>query len=91
MGDFFFDLEGEGRSILESLGKCSHFPFFCILGHIAVFLLFLCVLLFINAMYNNNNIIYVGVALVLFVDAFTDMGCTELKPCIDIIIDLLFT
>jgi hypothetical protein len=42
-------------------------------------------------MHNNNNIIYIGVALIFFIDAFIDMGCTELKPWMDIIIDLHFT
>ena len=88
---FFFDLQGEGQSPPESLRECSHFPFFCIFGHVAVFLLFLSVFLFLTTIYKSTNIVCIVVGLIFFVDAFIDMGCTELKPWMDIITDLLFT
>jgi hypothetical protein len=91
MCDPISDREGEGRCLPDSLRECSHYPFFCIFGHVSVLLFFLSLFLFLTTMYKNQYIIFIVVVLIFLIDAFIDIGCTELKQWMEIIQHLLFT
>lgn len=81
----------EGRSPPESFGECSHYLLYCIFGHILVFLLFLSGFLHLTAMYRNTYTVHFGVMVIFFINAFIDIGCTELEPWMEIILNFLFT
>lgn len=83
--------EEEGRSPTESFRECSHYPLYCIFGHILVFLRFLTLFLHLTGMYGNKYPTYFGVMLIFFMSAFINIGCTKSKPWIEIILNFLFT